>query len=129
MPVLGFAHYNLRASRALLDELRDFYCDVVGLAVGQRPPFQSFGYWLYAGECDVLHLVETAPGEVRMLGNTTTFDHAAFRCTDRGAFEQKLRQHGVPFEIAHVPATDQVQLFLKDPAGNGVELNFADEKL
>lgn len=31
MPALGFSHYNLRAPRALLDELRDFYRDVVGL--------------------------------------------------------------------------------------------------
>ena len=41
MATLAFAHYNLRAPRKLLDELRDFYCDVVGLRVGERPPFRS----------------------------------------------------------------------------------------
>ena len=30
MPVTGFDHYNLRAGRVELDELRDFYRDVVG---------------------------------------------------------------------------------------------------
>ena len=34
----------------MLDELRDFYRDVVGLTVGDRPPFRRFGYWLYSGE-------------------------------------------------------------------------------
>ena len=29
---------------------RDFYRDVVGLTVGERPPFRRFGYWLYGGE-------------------------------------------------------------------------------
>ncbi len=50
MTVRGFDHYNLRADRAVLDELRDFYRDVVGLAVGDRPPFRRFGYWLYSGD-------------------------------------------------------------------------------
>ena len=50
MAVRGFDHYNLRAARPMLDELRDFYRDVVGLTVGDRPPFRRFGYWLYSGE-------------------------------------------------------------------------------
>ena len=65
MPAIGFNHYNLRAPRALLDELKDFYCETLGLTVGERPAFRSFGYWLYAGSRDVLHLSETALGEVR----------------------------------------------------------------
>ena len=65
MTVVGFNHYNLRAPRELLEQLRSFYCDVVGLRVGPRPSFASFGYWLYAGEQDILHLTETDAGEVR----------------------------------------------------------------
>lgn len=128
MPVLGFSHYNLRAPRALLDALRDFYVDVVGLQPGPRPPFVSFGYWLYAGGEAVLHLSEAGPAEQRVAGGPHTvghtFDHAAFRCSDRAASERALAAHGVAFERAQVPATHQVQLFFNDPAGNGVELNF-----
>lgn len=124
MPVLGFSHYNLRAPRPLLDALRDFYVDVVGLAPGPRPPFRSFGYWLYAGGQAVLHLSEASPGEQREPGRTHTFDHAAFRCSDRAATELRLAALGIAFERAQIPATHQVQLFLNDPAGNGVELNF-----
>jgi catechol-2,3-dioxygenase len=125
MNVQGFSHYNLRASRELLDALRSFYVEVVGLRVGERPAFVSFGYWLYAGEQAVLHLSEAARDETRSVDATTTFDHAAFNCTGRREFETRLTQLGISYELARVPQTNQVQLFLKDPAGNGVELNFA----
>ena len=54
MKILGLDHYNLCAPRELLEELREFYTDTVGLTVGYRPPFDSAGYWLYAGEQAVL---------------------------------------------------------------------------
>jgi catechol-2,3-dioxygenase len=124
MPVRGFSHYNLRASRELLDELRDFYRDVVGLEEGFRPPFRSFGYWLYAGQDAVLHLSESKPGEARTDRPSGTFDHAAFRCTGRQEYEQALARRGIVYRTAVVPETSMTQLFLTDPAGNGVELNF-----
>ena len=124
MPTLGFSHYNLQAPRELLDRLRSFYCEVVGLKVGPRPPLARFGYWLYAGNHDVLHLAEAGTNETRSVGVIGTFDHAAFTCEDRVEFEQRLIEHGIKFELARVPQTGQVQLFFKDPAGNGVELNF-----
>lgn len=124
MSVIGFSHYNLRAPRALLEELRAFYCEVVGLELGQRPSFRSFGYWLYAGGYPILHLSEAGPGEVRPEQPLGTFDHAAFRCTGRAQLEQQLKRRGIAYRVAVVPATQQVQVFLSDPAGNGVELNF-----
>lgn len=127
MATTGFSHYNLRAPRDLLESLRAFYCDVVGLAVGPRPPFPTFGYWLYAGGQAVLHLSETRAGEQRAVGVDTTFDHAAFECTERPAVERRLVEKGIEFRGAAVPGTARVQLFLRDPAGNGVELNFGDE--
>lgn len=56
MTALGFAHNGLRAPRAMIERLRTFYCEVVGLRVGPRPPFCSRGYWLYAGAHVVRHL-------------------------------------------------------------------------
>lgn len=128
MPVHGFNHYNLRASRPLLDRLRDFYCTVVGLELGPRPAFRSFGYWLYAGGRDVLHLSEAGDTEVRHSHVPTTFDHVAFTCTGYAAMIQHLENHGVEFGRREVAATGVRQIFFQDPAGNGVEFNFsADE--
>jgi catechol-2,3-dioxygenase len=124
MRVAGFDHYNLRAGRSVLEELRAFYCDVVGLTVGERPPFRRFGYWLYAGERAVLHLSEADETESRSRTAVTTFAHAAFNCTGRAEFERRLKALGIPYRTAHVPLLNLAQLFFHDPAGNGVELQF-----
>ena len=124
MTVLALTHYNLRASRELLDALRDFYCTAVGLTQGERPPFSSFGYWLYVGNKDVLHLTQAHEGELRTPHVATTFDHVAFTCGNRAEVEARLNALGIQFSVDCVPLTGQVQLFFQDPAGNGVELNF-----
>lgn len=128
MPVSGFDHYNLRADRDVLERLCAFYRDVVGLDVGERPPFRRFGYWLYAYGRPVLHLSLADDGERRSSDAVTTFAHAAFNCTDRRAFERQLESHGIEYRVDQVPLTGQVQLFFHDPAGNGVELQFDREE-
>lgn len=124
MPVSGFSHYNLRGDRPTVERLRDFYVEVIGLEVGFRPLINSFGYWLYAGGAAVLHLSEarSASPPVEAAGS---FDHAAFACTDLGGFEQRLARHGVAFRKMEVAGTGVIQLFCRDPAGNGVELSFS----
>lgn len=126
LATIGFNHYNLRAPRDLLEQLREFYCRVIGLRVGSRPPFESFGYWLYAGEQDILHLSESHPPEVRLTHALTTFDHVALTCTRPAETQAHLDRCGVPYDRAVVPLVGRLQLFLRDPAGNGVELSFVD---
>jgi catechol-2,3-dioxygenase len=129
MATIGFNHYNLRAPRELMDELKAFYCNIVGLEQGRRPDLGSPGYWLYANTQCVLHLSQARPDELRLTHITTTFDHAAFTCTDRGTMEALLTRNNIAFERGEVAELGIVQLFIKDPAGNGVELNFAEGNL
>ena len=127
MGTLGLNHINIRADRALLDALRDFYCDIVGLHEGFRPPFAGFGYWLYAEgatEAAVVHLYEAEEGEVRQKESPTYFDHFAFDCTGSVEVEKLLEEKGVPVHKTTIPLTGQLQFFIVDPAGNRVELNF-----
>ena len=124
MPTSGLSHYNLRADRATLDALRDFYVGAVGLTVGYRPPFLTAGYWLYADTLDVLHLTEAASHEHRPANVINTFHHVAFSCTDRAEFEFRLQKLQINYTSDRVPMTHLLQLFCFDPAGNGVELNF-----
>ncbi len=124
MPVHDINHYNLRGTRATLERLRDWYRDAIGLAPGERPPFRNFGYWLYAEGRPILHLSEADPGEEHPEPGMGTFDHVAFTCADFEAMRARLDRLGVKYRMADVPLTRQRQIFAKDPAGNGVELNF-----
>ena len=128
MSTIGFNHYNLRAPRELMNQLKDFYCEIVGLAQGQRPSLESPGYWLYAGDQCVLHLSQARPDEVRLTHIATTFDHVAFTCTDRPEMEERLKQHNVEFRRGKVPSLGIAQLFFKDSAGNGIELSFGEDQ-
>ena len=126
MATIGFNHFNLRAPRELMDELKAFYCDIVGLEQGQRPDLGTPGYWLCAGNQCVLHLSQTRPDETRLTHTATTFDHVAFTCTNRAEMEARLKRDSITFTTGQVPSMGIAQLFLKDPAGNGVELSFAE---
>ena len=126
MATQGLDHINLRAQRAMLDELKNFYCQVIGLHEGFRPAFAGFGYWLYAQESAIVHLYEAGPGEERQTGVATTIDHFAFSCSNIAEFEARLQQLDIRYRKAQVPLINQVQLFMQDPAGNKLELNFAD---
>lgn len=124
MPILEINHYNLRGTMEVLGRLRDWYRDTVGLTVGDRPPFNNRGYWLYAGNQPVLHLSEQKPDESHPIPGNGTFDHVAFSCDDFDAMRARLDALGEKYRIADVPLTHTRQIFLRDPGGNGVELNF-----
>jgi glyoxylase I family protein len=125
LPVLGFNHYNLRSDRDMMEQLKAFYVEVVGLQLGSRPQLTSFGYWLYAGQKDVLHLSEARPEEARQIKVATTFDHVAFTATDYTGTVARLDQLGVKYRLREISDAGQRQIFFSDPAGNGIELNFA----
>jgi hypothetical protein len=42
-------------------------------------------------------------------------------------FVERLERAGVAYELDEVASLGQVQLFLRDPAGVGLELNFTGE--
>jgi len=122
--LISLAHVNLRAPQPLLDQLRDFYAEVIGLEVGPRPAFKVFGYWLYAGALPIVHLAEGDTSPVNATDKGGSFSHVAFSCDDLRAMEERLQAARVKFRLRTVPETGVVQIFLTDPAGNGVELQF-----
>jgi catechol 2,3-dioxygenase-like lactoylglutathione lyase family enzyme len=121
--ILSINHIQLVAEKDLVIQLRDFYCDVIGLTEGFRPVFERFGFWLYIGDKDVLHLITPKPGDERSL-EKSSFDHVAFKAGDYEGFSKKIRSLKIPFEEKPIPGMRAHQIFLYDPAGNRVELNF-----
>jgi catechol 2,3-dioxygenase-like lactoylglutathione lyase family enzyme len=125
--VRGIGHANLRAPAEVIEQLRRFYTAVVGLREGPRPQFRSGsqGYWLYAGDTDVLHL-SIARDDAPLAASNGAFNHLAFACDDLAGTRARLDAAGIAYEVEVVDQLRQVQLFLTDPAGMGVELTFPD---
>ena len=121
--ILSINHIQLVAEKDLVIQLRDFYCNVVGLTEGFRPIFERFGFWLYVGDKDVLHLITPKEGDGRS-PQKSSFDHIAFKTANYQDVLQKLKSLGIPFEERPIPGMTGHQIFLKDPVGNRVELNF-----
>ena len=120
-------HYNLRSDQEMMERLKIFYIDIVGLQLGFRPPFESTGYWLYAEKKDVLHLSSSKESIKNLININTTFDHMAFTADYRDKFIEILNKNLIPFKERHVPEINTEQLFFKDPAGNGIELIFPNK--
>ena len=121
--ILSINHIQLVAEKDLVVQLRDFYCDVVGLTEGFRPVFERFGFWLYIEDKDVLHLITPKEGDGRSQ-QKSSFDHIAFKTADYQGVLQNLKSLNIPFEEKPIPGMAAHQIFLRDPAGNRVELNF-----
>jgi catechol 2,3-dioxygenase-like lactoylglutathione lyase family enzyme len=104
---------------ARLEETRAFYCDVLGLEVGERPAFAVDGYWLYAGGSPIVHL-QVAPEPVG--AHAPALAHFALRVAALAAYEGRLQQAGLPYRRTSTPDNAFDQLFLRDPSGTMLEL-------
>lgn len=131
MPLNGLNHYTIRPVD--LEKTKNFYVEVLGLKDGYRPPLGFDGYWLYVGDTPTVHLIGPRPQREagwpeRKVGPTGLLDHIAFSCTGLAEMKASLRKHGVEFEERVIPRDRQTQLFLHDPDGVAVELNYPPEE-
>ena len=123
MAVERLDHYTIRT--ADLDATRCFYTEVLGLSVGPRPAFTFPGLWLYGGIHALVHVVGVEPaGVARADDGTGRLDHVAFMGSDVKTMRERFRASGVPFQERIVPTLNLEQLFVRDPNGIKVELNF-----
>ena len=125
--ICGINHYNLRAAPEIIEKLKNFYIEIVGLKLGYRPPFKNGGYWLYANEKDVLHLSFSKNGIANELNVSSTFDHMAFTAENEMDHIKVLKENNIDFITREVPEIGTRQIFFKDPAGNGIELIFSND--
>ena len=113
-----------------LERTRAFYCDVLGLRVGPRPPFDFDGLWIYVGDVAAVHVAGQASYEAT--GRTPadpgrhgsgSVDHIAFAANDYDELTANFRKHGVEYRATQVPGSDLRQLFVFDPDGIQIEIN------
>ncbi|PCJ19627.1 MAG: diguanylate cyclase [Gammaproteobacteria bacterium] len=115
-------HIAITAPASVLKDVINFYGQILGLKPGPRPDMGGIkGVWLYAGENPIIHLVEN---ENRQKNSPSYFDHVALRCTDLNGVIAKLESNNIKYGQFERQDQNQLQLFMKDPAGVFIELNF-----
>ena len=122
MPATGLDHYNVYCKD--LDRTVQFYERYIGLRSGDRPNFNFPGAWLYAGDKAVLHLVSESGRQAQGSG---AIDHIAFNCRDLPATVDRLKADKIKFDMRKVPGRPLQQVFIHDPDGVMLELNFREE--
>lgn len=136
---LSLNHYSIRTLDA--DASCAFYTRVLKMSAGPRPAFPFPGYWMYNGSHDnfanaVVHIIgidkDDPEGLKKYLGNrsetslqgTGAVDHIAFFATGLVEMVEHLKSIDVPCRERTVPSIGLHQLFLDDPCGLVIELNY-----
>ena len=135
MPLRTLDHCSIRTLN--LEATRDFYIDVLGMDEAERPDFPFPGCWLHVDSRTVIHLVGVDPDDpsglmgylggdidAEALTGSGSFDHIAFRATDAPAMIERLKKNDVPYRERQVPNMDLHQIFVDDPNGITIELNY-----
>jgi len=118
-----------------LAKTRDWYVRTLGMTEGWHPDFKFPVVWLYIGEKDVLHLCEgganVSENRKKYLGQQSeavsgsgVVDHIAFRAYGLADTIAHLQSLGVDFNQRMVSDQGLYQLFMFDPNGVKIELNF-----
>ena len=136
---LTLNHFSIRTTD--LEASRRFYADVLGLSVGPRPDFPFPGLWMYRGDHGdvanaVVHLIgidRNDPNGLKQylgerdetsLAGSGAVDHIAFFADGLAGMLAQLERQGVACRERTVPSIGLHQLFLEDPSGVVIELNY-----
>jgi len=124
-----------------LQETRKFFVDILGLEDGKRPDFPFPGAWLYTDSTAVIHLIGVDPddpsglqryvgGEIssEALQGSGAFDHIAFRANDPSVLIERLKKTDYAYRERQVPNMNLFQIFVEDPNGITIELNYRGEE-
>jgi len=138
MAIEKLAHYSIRTTD--LEASRVFYTEVLGFRVGYRPPFDFPGIWLYLGEDEreygTVHIIGIDPndpeGLIAYLGDksldsltgTGSVDHIAFNATGLAGMRKTVAAKKLECRERTVPSLGLHQVFLTDPSGVTIELNY-----
>jgi catechol 2,3-dioxygenase-like lactoylglutathione lyase family enzyme len=102
----------------------DFYADVIGLEQGNRPTtIGRPGAWLYCDGRPLIHLIEIDESHP---ASTGPIDHIAFETEGYDDVASKLTDRGMEFLSKELPDFRIRQIFVHDPNGVKLELNFRE---
>lgn len=115
MNVTRILHSSVNVE-ATLDPTLAFYRDRLGLELAPRPDIGIGGAWLTAGDAQI-HLVDFPAGDGPI---RPTDHHVCLGVDDIDGAMAELDAAGIDYAIGRQGAV--IQVFLRDPAGNTIEL-------
>ncbi len=117
-------HINIAAAPSMLEATKIFYCDILGLRDGPRPNLNTPGYWLYSQSDPIVHLSESV--KRRSSAQNNYLDHIAFADNNLKERLQILDKSGLDYTLKKFMTKEMTQIFLYDPCGTRIELNFSE---
>jgi catechol 2,3-dioxygenase-like lactoylglutathione lyase family enzyme len=115
-------HFNIRTRK--LGETVRFYEEVLELQKGDRPNFAFPGAWMYSEGKPVVHLVDISQTSEQQKPDSGVVHHVAFASRGFAGMKQRLKSKGLPFDVREVPGVAVWQIFVTDPNGVLIELNY-----
>ena len=126
MSVGTLDHFNIRTRK--LDDTVRFYEDVMGLEKGPRPNFAFPGAWMYSEGKAVVHIVDISKTDEQQKPDSGVVHHVAFASRGFDGMKQRLESKKMPYDARQVPGGDLWQIFVDDPNGVMIELNYEAAK-
>ena len=120
--ISGIHHFTVGCAPGDLPALLDFYTAKLGLKEGHRPALRHPGHWLYAGDHAIIHLNALLPATPT--GGGGPLDHVALQARGLSTTRRALHAANLPFTESPLTGTTLHQVFVQDPLGLRVELNF-----
>ncbi len=115
-------HFNIRTRK--LKGTVAFYEDALGLENGERPNFSFPGAWMYSNGKPVVHLVDIAPTAEAQKPDSGVVHHVAFVSEGFDTMKAHLATKGIWYDTREVPGVPVWQIFVRDPNGVMIELNY-----
>jgi len=119
-------HFNIRTRD--LGATVHFYQDIMGLEKGPRPNFAFPGAWMYSEGKAVVHIVDISKTDEPQKPDSGVVHHVAFVSRGFDGMKQRLTSKGMPFDARQVPGGELWQIFVNDPNGVMIELNYEAAK-
>ena len=120
-----------------IEETASWYVHNLGFRVGRNPDFGVPVKWLYLGDRDVIHISQSsnknldkrpAPSRSEIVKGGHPIHHVAFRAYGLDETLVHLEATNIEYVEQQASCQDVYQVFLQDPNGITVELNFPVEE-
>ncbi len=121
-----FDHLSLRAKNP--ERMKTFLCELLGLTVGFRPNLSFDGYFLYAGDNDLVHIFPrqdshgVPPSESNTLAEENIVHHVSFHSDDYDELMTRIAVLELNYSVSQVPDTGVKQIFVRAPENLLVEI-------